>query len=490
MTHAGRRPELSFLSVLALSGALLFGGGIAAADQRGPFKIPETALEPITFADLDGWAEDDHSAAYATFANGCRAMVRRRDPPAETPTMVAALKDVCRKAAHDRTLPPDQARAFFEDNFVVVRIAKLGETSGLLTGYYEPIVVGSRERSAEFPVAVYRRPTDLVMVGAKPGQGFANRGVVVRKFGRRKAVPYYDRGQIENGALAGRHLEICYLKDPVDAFFMQIQGSARVPLADGSMLRLNYSAHNGHGYTAIGRLLIERGVIPREEMSMDRLRQWIAANPDQGRDLMRANKAFVFFRLATLAKDEEAVGGQGIPLTAGRSIAIDRTLHVYGIPFWIEAELPINGVRERNKFQRLMIGQDTGSAILGPARADIYFGAGDEAGRVAGRIRQQGKFVMLMPRSLDLVAAGALMPMPREKPTVTVVAEAPPAPTPEVKPPPVPMPEARPPEADPQPEAKPSPRARAKAKKRTKARKHAKRRTKARARRSYRRRWW
>ena len=312
--------------------------------------------------------------------------------------------------------------------FGPLRIVKLGDTAGFLTGYYEPIVDGSRVRTAEFPVPMYRRPADLVMVGARRGEGFANRGTVVRKFGRRRTPPYYDRGEIEAGALGGRRLEICWVKDSIEAMFIQIQGSARIKLADGSMLRLNYEAHNGHPYTAVGRILIERGLVPREEMSMERIRQWMLDHPGDAPELRKQNRSFVFFRTVNLADKDEPIGAQGIPLTPGRSIAVDRILHVYGTPFWIDADLPV-GERGNAKFRRLMVAQDTGSAIIGPARADLYFGAGDEAGRVAGRIRHPGRFVMLIPRDIDPVEAGKRAPMPRAKPIVAPAeATAPPSP--------------------------------------------------------------
>jgi len=228
-------------------------------------------------------------------------------------------------------------------------------------------------------------------------------------------VPYYERGEIEDGALDGQHLEICWLKDPIDLFYIQIQGSGRVRLEDGTMLRINYDAHNGHPYTAIGRLLIERGLVPRDEMSMDRIRSWMVANPEEGKELRRQNKSFVFFRVSGLSEDNEAEGAQGVPLTPGRSIAVDKALHVYGTPFFIAADLP--GERpEQVKFRRLMVAQDTGSAIVGLARADIYYGAGDEAGRIAGRLRHPGQFAMLVPRQLDPAKTAVGLPLPEPRP--------------------------------------------------------------------------
>ena len=227
-----------------------------------------------------------------------------------------------------------------------------------------------------------------------------------RKIGRRKLVPYYDRAEIEDGAIAGRGLEICWLKNQTDLLFTQIQGSARVRLEDGSTLRINYDAHNGYPYTPVGRILIDRGIIPKEQMSMQRIREWMEQNPDGANELRRQNRSYVFFREVQLSDKDEAVGAQGVPLTPGRSIAVDKSLHVYGTPFFIEGELPIESEQSKTPFRRLMIAQDTGSAIVGPARADLYFGAGADAGKVSGRLRHNMRFVMLVPKSLDPVGAG------------------------------------------------------------------------------------
>ena len=240
-----------------------------------------------------------------------------------------------------------------------------------------------------------------------------------RKIGRRKLVPYYDRAEIEDGAIDGRGLEICWLKDQTDLLFAQIQGSARVSLEDGSTVRINYDAHNGYPYTPVGRILIERGIIPKEQMSMQKIREWMEQNPDGAKELRRQNRSYVFFREVQLSDKDEAVGAQGVPLTPGRSIAVDKSLHVYGTPFFIEGELPIESERSKTPFRRLMIAQDTGSAIVGPARADLYFGAGADAGKVAGRLRHNMRFVMLVPKSLDPVARGRKMPVPDARPSET-----------------------------------------------------------------------
>jgi peptidoglycan lytic transglycosylase A len=403
---------------LALSAALILGAGAAAAQPAPePFRLSDTALEPIAFADLDGWAADDHANAFAAFRTSCAPLARRARAADDRP-LTTALGEVCRRALALDGADGAKARAFFEGNFRPLRISRLGDTQGFVTGYYEPIVEGSRFPTREFTVPLYRRPDDLVAPGERRGETFPNRGQVFRRVADGKLVPYYDRGEIEDGALDGRHLEICWLKDPFAALSIQIQGSARVRLEDGLLLRVNYAAHNGHPYTPVGRILIERNLVPRDEMSMERIRRWMNDNPEETKELRRKNQGFVFFRITGLADEREPVGGEGVRLTPGRSIAVDRPLHVYGTPFFIETDLPIESAAPRTPWRRLTVAQDTGSAMVGPARADIYFGAGEEAGRVAGRVRQGARFAMLVPRALDPAEAGAHMPLPRPKPAL------------------------------------------------------------------------
>ena len=330
----------------------------------------------------------------------------------------AALRGICGRAREAIPLDEDGARKFFENNFRPIRINKLGDTDGFLTGYYEPIIAGSRVPTGEFTAPLYRRPPNLVAAGRrKLGDAFPSKGVFVgRRVGRRKIVPYYDRGQIEDGALDGWHLEICWLHDSVDVLFAQIQGSARIRLEDGSILRVNYDSHNGWPYTPVGRVLVDNKIMTKDQVSMQSIRDWMEANPDLAKDARRQNKSYVFFRITDLATEDEAVGGEGVQLVPGRSIAVDRALHAYGTPFFIAASLPIANAKAATKFDRLVIAQDTGSAIVGPARADIYFGAGDEAARIAGRIKNAGDFAILLPRELDPVAVGRNMPLPPERP--------------------------------------------------------------------------
>lgn len=421
----------------------------------GPLRFADTRIEPLAWSEVEGWAADDHATAFATFLASCRAVVGSAKVSRDTRPIYPALVSICRRARAAVPLDGEASRKFFEENFRPVRISKVDDPNGFLTGYYEPVVEGSRTLTDEYKVALYRRPQDIVHMGRKrKAESFPNTGRVMRRLKRGKYVPYFDRAQIEDGALAARNLEIAYVKDQADAFFIQIQGSGRVRLNDGSVLRVNYDGHNGYPYTPVGRILIERNIIPRAEMSMERIREWMAANPDGAKELRRQNRSFVFFRVTGLPEHEEAVGAQGVPLTAVRSIAVDRNLHVYGTPFFIAAELPIATEASTTKFRRLMIAQDTGSAIVGPARGDLYFGAGDEAGKVSGRIKNPARFTMLMPRELDPVEAGRLMPIPvarpAEAPKAQSVAGADPpraeAPLPPGKPlaGPIPLPRPRP----------------------------------------------
>jgi membrane-bound lytic murein transglycosylase A len=389
---------------------------LAGSASGAPMNFPDAEIEPLAWSDLEGWAADDHEAAFTAFLASCKAVVNGRKPLHASKPIFPPLKSVCRKALKAFPLEREAARAFFEANFRPVRISRLGDPAGFLTGYYEPIAEGSRVPTPEFTVPMHRRPGDLVALGRRKPGGFPNSGKVKRRLGKGKFADYFDRAAIEDGALAGRKLEICYLKDPIDAFFIHIQGSARVRLEDGSTLRLNYDAHNGHRYTPVGRILIERDLVPKEEMSMQRIRQWMLANPEEGRELRRKNQSYIFFRVTQLSDHDEAVGAQGVPLTPGRSIAVDKALHAYGTPFWIEAGLPIASETSSTAFRRLLIAQDTGSAIVGPARADIYFGAGDEAAEMAGRIRHPGRFVMLVPREIDPATTGKGIPLPRPRP--------------------------------------------------------------------------
>ena len=377
-----------------------------SADARNTaMKLRNAQLEPLTFDALIGWKDDDQAEAFQTFVASCDAILNGTKAMRAARPVFAGLFKVCERAKAVVMPDRDRARAFFEDNFRPVRVMPNGQPDGFFTGYYETEVEGSRVKTPEFSVPIYRSPIKL---GPRS---------------KRSVVSHYDRTQIEKGALAGKNLEICWVKDPVDAFFAQIQGSTRVKLDNGQLLRLNYIASNGLRYTPVGRILIDRGIYTKEEMSMDKIREWMEANPDEAVELRRKNRSFVFFQETDLAPKDECIGAQGIPLTPLRSLAVDKSIHVYGTPIWVDADLPIESEKPETKFRRLMVAQDTGSAIRGPARADIYFGHGEEISHIAGRIKQFGQFVMLVPRNVP-VKDDATVPLPKPRPAARIVEAA------------------------------------------------------------------
>jgi membrane-bound lytic murein transglycosylase A len=364
---------------------------MSAAAAETTLRIPGAQTEPLAFAALNGWHTDDHAAAFGSFLKSCRAILASSPAQRAARPMYGGLYHACQRAVAAGKLDRDKARAFFEANFKPVRLIPNGEQDGFFTGYYETVIEGSRQRTAEYNVPIYKMPGSTALATA-------------------------DRLRIEDGLLAGKGLEIVWLKNPVDAFFAQIQGSARVKLTNGETMRIGYGGRNGLPYTAVGKFLIDRGIYTREEMSMDKIRTWMEANPADGRDLRRKNLSYVFFREVPMAKDEHSAGGQGVELTPMHSIAIDRSIHVYGTPVWIEAQLPIASEKPETPFRHLAIAQDTGTAIIGPARADIFFGVGEEIGLVAGRIKQFGRFILLVPNGVTVANSPPPAPVPKPRP--------------------------------------------------------------------------
>jgi membrane-bound lytic murein transglycosylase A len=290
-----------------------------------------------------------------------------------------------------------EAREFFETQFRPFRVVPEAG-AGFLTGYYEPCVPAARVETSEFRWPILARPLDLVTFGAEaPPEGFPKGISGARRLSDGSLVPYADRAAIE----AERRDPVVWLRDAVEAFLIQVQGSAQVEFADGKRARLAYDGRSGLPYTSIGKMLIERGEIAESSMSLASLKAWLRRDEARGLELMRRNRSFVFFRLV---EDFDArlgpVAGAGISLTPLRSIAVDRTIWPYGLPFWIDAELPWEDAAPR-PFKRLMTGQDTGSAIVGPARADLFFGTGEQAGARAGAIRHRADFTVLLPRGCE-----------------------------------------------------------------------------------------
>ncbi len=354
----------------------------------------EAHLSPISFDDLDGWRDDDIAAAFAAFRRG--AAVLDRHPPKQRASGIdpSALAECLRQAAALTATPSaGVARAFFEAAFGPAEVTVTTD-EGFFTGYYEPEVAGSLTPTPRFTVPLYRTPDDLVEIG--PGERLPGLDPALR-FARRTAAgleEHPDRAAIMMGCLAGRGLEVVYLEDPIEAFFIQVQGAARVRLTDGREMRITYAAKTGHPYTPIGRTLIDMGALAKGDVTMQTIRAWLHANPGEAGAVMARNRSYVFFREAPV--NDVALGpiaAAKVPLTPARSLAVDRLIHSFHTPIWVETTLP--GGRP---FRRLTIAQDTGSAIVGPKRGDIFFGSGEEAGAIAGAMRAAGRFVVLKPR--------------------------------------------------------------------------------------------
>ena len=294
----------------------------------------------------------------------------------------------------NRIVPAHSSR----NNFVPFRLAPPGD--GFVTGYYEPEIDGSRQAVEPFTVPLYRRPDDLVRITKDNRPAPFDEKLEAARQTEKGLVPYYDRSEIDAGILNDRGLELVFIESPVDAFFIHVQGSARIRLRDGSAIRVSYDGKNGHPYTSIGRVLIERGALDRDTMSMDRLRNWLNAHPEEASGVMATNRSFIFFReVSGLAPELGPVGAAGVQLTAGRSIAVDKVQHTYGSPVWVDADLPLSESAREKPFRRLMIAQDTGSAIIGSARGDVFIGSGAKAGSIAGRVRHSADMVVFVPRT-------------------------------------------------------------------------------------------
>lgn len=340
-------------------------------------------LEPASFDALPGWKEDDLNAAFAAFVEGCTAL---RAQPRWT--------DVCARAGSVAEADAEALRTFFETGFVPHRVVGPDpEAPGLLTGYYEPLLQGSRTPDARFRHPIFAAPDDLITVDLS---GVAPDTRNIRLRGRlqgRKLVPYWSRAEIEDGKarLAGR--ELVWVEDAVELFFLQVQGSGRVRLPDGGIVRVGYADQNGHPYRSIGRVLVDRGELPLEKASMQGIKAWGQANPTRLSALLAENPSYVFFRELP-AGDGGPLGALGVPLTPGRSIAVDPTVVPLGAPVFVSSTWP-NSPRA---LDRLVMAQDTGGAIRGAVRADFFWGFGAEAGEQAGRMRQPLKMWVLLPR--------------------------------------------------------------------------------------------
>jgi membrane-bound lytic murein transglycosylase A len=377
------------------------------ADKAAPATdSSEPRLEVASFADLPGWSSDDHLAALKTFLKSCDAVAKAAGKPpgkalSQCRVPAGELAAACRAAQELKSPTDASAKTFFETHFAPHRVVQQ-KSVGLLTGYYEPVLEGSRTRQGKFQTPIYKRPTDLVNVVDEADRASKQTGFThVRKASTGEESPYPTRAEIEQGALSGQGLELLYLADPVEAFFMHIQGSGRIHLTDGSTVRINYAGKNGYPYTSIGRYLIDNKILPANKMSMQALGNWLREDQKRGQEVMWQNKSFIFFR--ELGDEEGPVGAMSVPLTPGRSLAVDTGFHTLGTPIYLSVP-KLSHATKSGSFNRLMVAQDVGSAIKGPERGDIYFGSGDEAGKVAGVTKHEGNFYVLLPTSAQAAA--------------------------------------------------------------------------------------
>lgn len=340
------------------------GAGLFAAvvQMTGPASA-ELSYQVLSFDQLEGWESDDHAAAFETFLNTCGDM---KDPDWQA---------VCTFA---RTGPAP--RDFFELLFRPVQIDDGNDA--MFTGYFEPELDGSRYRSARYAYPVYKMPREAKV-----------------------SNPWYTRRQILEGTvMSGRGLEIAWVDDPVELFFLQIQGSGRIRLPNGEVIRVGYRGSNGHPYRSIGVELVRRGVYAPHQVSAQVIKNWVRRNPEAGRDLLYHNPSYVFFReVSEVPSEKGPLGAMNRSITTMRTVAVDPAFVPLGAPVWIEKD-------GANPLRRLMIAQDTGSAIKGAQRADIFFGTGDKAGRAAGKLRDPGRLLVLMPiqRAYALLPESAL----------------------------------------------------------------------------------
>jgi membrane-bound lytic murein transglycosylase A len=355
---------------------------VPAPPPAAPFS---RLLQPAAWSDLPGWREDDVAAAWPAFLESCRGMAGKPHGP--------AWKRVCEAARTVDGKPGFDARRFFEDNLRPYAIAAAdGNTGGLVTGYYEPLLRGSRSRINGFAQPVRGVPEDLLTIDLSTVFPELKDKRVRGRLEGNKVVPYWTRGEIEarGDRLPARTL--LYVDDPVELFFLQVQGSGRVRLPDGALVRLNYADQNGHPYQSIGRVLVDRGDLKLEEASMQGIQAWGRANPARLPELLNANPSYVFFREVPNTPGGP-VGALGVPLTAERSIAVDPRSVPLGAPVFLATTRP-NSARPLN---RLVLAQDTGGAIKGAVRADFFWGFGKEAGEQAGRMKQTGRMWVLLP---------------------------------------------------------------------------------------------
>lgn len=367
-------------------------------EEQAEAKVAPLLL-PVTFANLPRWGEDRLADSLVALRRSCEVFGRQ----AKTKNIgtygiggqAGDWKAVCGEAFSLPDQDEAQIKLFFESHFQPFLVTNPSEpepAQGLFTGYYEAALRGAHKKGGIYQTPLYKRPDDLVLIQLGDFKDEWRGKRLAGKLSEGRLRPYASRREIEQGKLRGKNLELAWVDNPVDAFFLHIQGSGRVLFADGSSMRVGYDGHNGHDYTSIGRILIDRGEVTREAMSMQAIRQWLAANPKQGQALMQENESFIFFRRL---QGDGPIGAQGVPLTPGRSLAVDKRYIPYGVPLWLYA---FTDPVDHKPQARMMVAQDTGGAIKGMVRGDVFWGFGEEAALRAGQMKEKGSYFLLLPK--------------------------------------------------------------------------------------------
>jgi membrane-bound lytic murein transglycosylase A len=357
-------------------------------------------LKPASFANLPDWEKDHQAAAFYALQNSCQKILGSGESmPLGSAGIKISIEDwrpVCESALRMKNLADAEARDFFEKWFKPYAVYDGNIQTGLFTGYYLPELNGASKKSDRFSAPLYEQPQDLVVADLTAFNpkwaGITLSGRVVNG----QFIPYQtSRKDIDAGAIEGKANIIAWV-DPIDRFFLQIQGSGLLTIDEKEKLFIGYGAQNGSPYTPIGKILIERGELEKSTMSMTKIREWLAAHPDQAQEVMEQDRSFVFFKILPR---QQAIGTSDLPLTPGRSLAIDRQIIPLNLPLWVETTVPdIHQPQQSVPLRQLFIAQDTGGAIKGVIRADLFWGAGESAELMASRMHEQGRYWLLLPR--------------------------------------------------------------------------------------------
>lgn len=415
-----------FKRLITLAGSLL----LAACASYPPLTTSTAQVQyrSVRFADLPGWSAALAGESLTTLQDSCRSLQGRPQ-----------WQGICTDSRAIDAANPQAVRSFYESRFTPWQLSDSGKDSGLITGYYEPLLAGSRSQSSQTPYPVYGVPTDLYVLDISQEQRAQPQLVARRGSGNRlqlvpgktvagdgeiqitladfvtdnrtralkgridgnRLLPYYTRAEIDAGKGRDKMPVLAWAEDETELFFLQVQGSGRIQLEDGSFLRVGYADQNGHGYKSIGRWLVDQGQMRIEEVSMQSIKAWIAANPQRRAELFAANPSYVFFRQLP-SNDHGPLGALGVPLTGGYSVAVDPRYIPLGAPVYLATTWPLDG--NPQPLTRLVHAQDTGGAIRGGVRADFFFGFGAEAGMYAGRMKQSGKLWLLLPNGMTPAA--------------------------------------------------------------------------------------